>query len=256
MPLNRRFFSHQLTRKYVVAFGSLFRDIQTVKYNSDGTERTRVNVPLSYSPKNEYFYKLAQDRNLDNKSAIVLPRMGFEITGFQYAPQRKLVGHKRFRATNSNDNNAMDYVYTPVPYDIDFSLYITSKSQDEAFQIMEQIVPFFAPDFPITLKGVTGLELSYDTPVSLMGVNYMDDYEGELSKTREVNFEMSFVMKAVYFGPSRSGDIIREVIVDGKDTEDDSINYFNLTVEPYIQGVATSEISADDDYGFSTEIVE
>lgn len=254
MALYNKYFYHSHMRDYITAFGALFTDIQVVRANALGEEISRENVPLTFSKKNKYVTRLVQDAALGAKSAIKLPRLAFEYTDITYAPERKITSKRRISGVDPNNGNALNNVYNPVPYDIAFSLSIFSKSQEEALQIIEQIVPFFSPDYTIKVKGVSNPDINYDVPIDLIGVTPDDSYEGAFEDRRVIIWQMDFVMKAFMFGPARNTGIIKTAITEFKSPI--GTPYATVTVEPYIEGMALSDITKDDAFTYLTDIQE
>lgn len=251
MSVFNQFFYHQLLKKYATVFGALFSDIQVVRYNEDGTENHRINVPIMYSPKEKYIQRLREDANLDKKPAMVLPRMGYEMTGFQYDAERKL--NKLHKIYMRNPDGTPSGVFTPVPYDIEFTLYLTAKTQDELFMMIEQIVPGFTPDFVFTIKAKTSPELSYDVPLVLLDFMIDDSYSGEFEDRRVIMASMSFLMKATFFGPTRTIGQIKRV----EATIEDNLSVMSdIVVEAYIEGVPLADIKEEDDWIIRTTVNE
>ena len=139
-------FYHETTRKIVVAFGTLFNDIHLVRKDNSGVIQQSMKVPLAYGPRQKYLVRLADDPDLSKQTAVTLPRIGFEISGLSYDPTRKLQRVQKFKKVKGAKASQLDTQYMPVPYNIDFELYILSKQSDDALQIVEQILPYFQPD--------------------------------------------------------------------------------------------------------------
>lgn len=251
MSIFNQFFYHQLLKKYATVFGALFSDIQVVRYNEDGTENHRVTVPIMYAPKEKYVQRLKEDANLEKKPAIILPRMGYEMSGFQYDSERKK--NKLHRVYMRNANGTPSGVFTPVPYDIEFTLYLTAKTQEEMFMMIEQIIPGFTPDFVFTIKAKTEPELSYDVPLVLLDFMVDDSYEGEFEDRRQINASMTFLMKAVFFGPMKTVGQIKRVETT---IHNDIMDLSQIVVEAYIEGVPLADIKEEDDWIVRTTVTE
>ena len=140
-------FYHETIRKVVVAFGTLFNGIQLVRKDNDGTIVQSMKVPLAYGPRQKFLVRLREDPDLTKQVAITLPRIGFEIQNLTYDPSRKLNRVQKFKKTKTGNNSKLDIQYMPVPYNLDFELYIMAKNSDDALQIVEQILPYFQPDY-------------------------------------------------------------------------------------------------------------
>ena len=192
-----------------MAIGTLFNDISVVRLKADGTEDHRITVPLSYAPREKFITRLEQDYG-DNRrtNALTLPRMAYELISLNYDPQRKLQKARRFAQSHEEGESTRTFVYTPVPFDMMFSLNIVTKTQDEMMQIVEQIVPGFTPDLNITIKGLNGPESVYDIPVILLDVQPSDSYEGGFDERRQILWSMTFMVKGYFFGPAGDNAII------------------------------------------------
>ena len=241
-------FYHETIRKLVVAFGSMFNDIHLVRKNNAGVITQTMKVPLAYGPKQKFLARLRQDATLDNKVAVTLPRIGFEITGLSYDPARKLNRVQQFKKVKGTTTKSLDTQYMPVPYNIDFGLYILSKQSDDALQIVEQILPYFQPEYTVTLREVPELDIVRDVPVTLTGIQYEDDYEGDFSSRRAIIYTLAFTAKFYLYGPVTSSSVIKTVQVD---------QYTDLpAVTPtreqrYTVTPSPATADADDDFGFN-----
>ena len=200
------------TRKAIIAFGNLFNDIFIERRNSAGAVVQRIKIPLAYAPKQKMIARIEQQPNLeDQRVQLILPRMSFEILGLDYDPARKLSPINSNRAINSDDVTRIKAQYAPTPYNISVNLYVYSKNQDDGLQIIEQILPYFNPDFNLSLKAIPELDIKNDLPVVLNNVTYEDDYEGDFSQRRSIIWTLSFVIKINYYGPVNKTGIIRRV---------------------------------------------
>lgn len=209
-----RTFYHDTLRKYVILFGTLFNDIWINRPDSAGNVKQSLKVPLSYGPREKFLARIdGIDSNRDpqeNPFSIVLPRMGFEITGFNYAPERKLPTRNNFVTTVTDDNTKKKHVYNPVPYDINFSLSIFVKNTTDGTRIIEQILPFFTPEWTSTIQLVDDapIDIKLDIPLVLTSVSQDDVYEGSFEERRALIWQLDFTMKGVFFGPVYKQEII------------------------------------------------
>lgn len=203
-------FYHQLTRKAVVLFGRLFDDMVLVRKNTTtGKEFNRFLVPLVYSPKEKMVTRTLSDPDLLKQVQTILPRMGFEITGITYDATRKQ--NSLLRAAKSNTASHVSSMYMGVPYDINFALTVYARNIDDGTHIVEQILPFFNPDFTVTTNMVPDLGLLKDTPVILNNLTQNIEYEGNYDSVRYVYWTLNFTMKMYYYGPITYPKIIRTV---------------------------------------------
>jgi hypothetical protein len=255
-------FYHDTIRKYVVLFGTIFNDIYIKKSNgSDITQN--IKIPISYGPKQKFISRLTQDPNLTKPVAIQLPRIGFEMTNISYAAERKLPTINRIAVQNSTDPDKLSYQYMPIPYDFDFSLYILVKNANDGTAILEQILPFFTPDWTATLNLDSSMQHKYDIPIILNQVTPEDTYEGNFIERRALTWTLNFTLKGYIFGPTRTSNQIKTSIInlysiDSSQTFSQAvgINRFQdvITTIPVVAGKTLGEIEADDDYTFSQTI--
>ena len=216
-------FYHNTIRRYVILFGTLFNDIHINREDtSQGVTRT-IKVPISYGPKEKMLARLDADPEL-KRPAIVLPRMSFELTDLNYGPTRKLNTIGKIVAANPDDTNSAKYQYTPVPYDLNFILSIAVKNADDGTRILEQILPFFTPNWNSTVDLIPELGIRLDIPIVLNAVSSEDSYEGDFEARRSIVWTLSFTMKGYIFGPTRpangssSGQLIKLANVNFYDT--------------------------------------
>ena len=212
--LNTGYTYNKVIRKCVIAFGTIFNNIEVRRENSDGSTYSKMKVPLAYGPKQKFLARLEQQPELNKKVAITLPRIAFELTGISYDATRKL--SPVTLELKADGNNAVRKMYTPVPYNLEFSLSILSKTNDEALEIAEQIMPFFQPSYNVTVNIVEALKEYRDVPIVMNTINYTDDYEGDFTQRKLTTVDMSFTMKTYVFGPSQTGAPIKKAKVDYK----------------------------------------
>ena len=263
-------YYHGAIRKYVIAFGNLFNDIIIQRLDLNGNRIQSILVPLAYGPKEKWLVRLVQDPNLDADVAITLPRMGFEITSMNYSPTRKLSSTLKNIRLKSTDFNRVDTQFIPVPYDLDFQLSIFVKNADDGAQIIEQILPFFRPEFTTQVNLIPEMKIVVDTPIVLNGVNIEDTYEGDFDQRRALVYNLTFSVKSYLYGPVTNSGIIKRAITNFHDTttsDEPIIDRITVTPSQFANGsplfvpsgntelsVAISEISANTDYGFTTDI--
>lgn len=263
-------YYHGAIRKYVIAFGNLFNDIIIQRLDLNGNRIQSILVPLAYGPKEKWLVRLVQDPNLDADVAITLPRMGFEITSMNYSPTRKLSSTLKNIRLKSTDFNRVDTQFIPVPYDLDFQLSIFVKNADDGAQIIEQILPFFRPEFTTQVNLIPEMKIVVDTPIVLNGVTIEDTYEGDFDTRRALIYNLTFSVKSYLYGPVTNSGIIKRAITNFRDTttsEEPIIDRITVTPSQFANGsplfvpsgntelsVAISQISANSDYGFTTDI--
>lgn len=245
-------FYHQKIRKCVAIFGALFNNIYVVRQNG------QVKVPLSYAPKQKYLERIRENPDLSQNSqvAIKLPRMSFEITSFSYDATRQLTKLSNFNTLGTAITNRQKF-YSPVPYNINFQLNVYAKNQDDALQIVEQILPTFNPQYSLTIKpfATEYPDFKEDIPIVIQSLSFSDDFEGAMEQRRTIIYTLDFEMKVSFYGAINTGEIIRTSNVDlylqENGLADSDIKLERISVVPN----PTSIIGlADSDFGFTTTI--
>ena len=254
MGLFKNHFYHQLLRKYTIAFGTLFQDIDVLRYSSTNQELSRVTCPLSYSPKEKWLQRIISDPSLSRKPAITLPRLAFEMVDLRYSVDRKLPKLNKLYLPSSDASGAYS-AFSPVPYDMMFNLYIAAKTQDDMLQIVEQILPAFVPDYTISIKGITNADISYDVPISISSIEKSDTYDSDVEEGRAITWTIQFLMKGILFGPVRESALIKQAHIEIKDI-DNVKKYATVDVEPFLNGTPISEIRKSDNWTVATTIEE
>jgi hypothetical protein len=225
-------FYHQSFRKAVAVFGSLFNNINVIRKNSSGAVISQQKVPLSYAPKRDFLERIDNMRNGElgeRQIALKLPRMSFEIVAMNYDPSRQLPKMNKCIKIG-DDTTKGDTIYTPVPYNVSFQLNVYAKSQDDALQIVEQILPYFTPQYTVTVNPLDEYDVKQDTPITLTGVSFQDDYEGLLEARRSIIYTLDFDMKiSLYKDISTGSSIINTTRVDIFDYIDTDLLYSTIT---------------------------
>jgi len=199
--LGNNHFYNRTIRKIVVAFGTLFNDIVLVRYNKAGTEEfERTRVPLSYGAKEKYITRLVSDPTLTKSINVYVPRISFDLVGITYDSSRKFNTLNRNYAVNST-NGTVAAQYSAIPYNFEFDLNIYVRNTEDGTQILEQILPYFTPDFTVTVDLIPKLGRKYDIPVLLNSVTPQIDYEGDMSTTRLIIWNLTFTVKGYIFPP-------------------------------------------------------
>jgi hypothetical protein len=210
--LSSNVFYHGLIRKTIVAFGSLFSDIYIDRKQGDsvtGETIQRLQIPLAYAPKEKWIVRLDSDPNLEQHTYTTLPRMSFEILGYSYDAQRKLNRMQQIKCGTGVDS--MTYMYTPVPYNIEISLYVLTKTQEDGLQIIEQILPTFTPEYTLSINAVPDMNVKQDIPVILNSVSVSDEYDGDFQTRRFVTHTLNFTLKTSLFGAMAGQAVISQV---------------------------------------------
>lgn len=214
-------FYHGSIRKYVALFGTLFNDIVIDRLDSNGSVYQTIKVPISYGPKEKVLARLDQDPNLNRKYAVLLPRMSFELTNMNYNGDRKLATINRNVGLDASNSQRLKYQYNPVPYDFMFTLNIMVKNAEDGTRIVEQILPFFTPEWTPTVNLIPEIDLSMDIPVVLLDVVSQDTYEdSNFEARRSLTWTLNFILKGYLFGPVKKAGVI--TLTD--------INFFDATL--------------------------
>jgi hypothetical protein len=209
------YFYHEILRRTVVSFGSLFNEISIKHTDNSGNVKSVIKVPLAYGPTQKFLARLEQSPDLNKPVQITLPRMSFEFTGLTYDPTRKSTTTQTFIAKSAVDGTETKKVYLPVPYNMQFELSIMCKLNDDALQIIEQILPFFQPSYSMTIELVDIINEKRDIPVILENIAMQDDYEGNFTTRRVLLYTLRFTAKTYLFGPvsSATKDIIKKATI-------------------------------------------
>ena len=268
------YFYHEKIRKSVALFGRMFNDIYVLRKNASGGVLNQLKVPLAYAPRMKYLERLRQNPDLytDEKVAIKLPRMSFEITSFVYDTTRQLAKVNNFKGLGQkapyagNDftpsggvtNPKTQKFYAPVPYIITFDLNIYAKNQDDALQIVEQILPTFNPQYTVTIKPFPDDYPTFkeDIPITIQSLAFSDDFEAEYGQRRTIIYTLSFEMKVSFHGPIANATVIRKAVphvylMDTGAAGDSDKLLETITVTPDPDTVIGMP---DSDFGFSTVI--
>ena len=210
------YFYHEIIRKTVIAFGTLFNDIHVRHDDQAGNPISEIKVPVAYGPRQKFLARITQQAELNKATQITLPRMSFEITSIQYDSSRKAGITQTFKAPNKDNDDKLTKVFMPVPYNIGFDLNILVKLQDDGLQILEQILPFFQPAFTLSIDLVKSIGEKRDVPMVLNNISQQDDYEGDFSTRRALIYTLSFTAKTFMFGhiSNTPEGLIRKVQLD------------------------------------------
>lgn len=229
-------FYHQHIRKAIIAFGTIFNQITVERRNSVGEIAQSIRVPLSYAPKQKFLTRIASVTSNDPASvAITLPRIGFEITGLRYNPAKKITLLTKNVAVGADDEpNKLRTQFTSTPYDMSVALYIAAKNQDDGLQIVEQILPFFNPDFNVTINDIPEMGIKRDLQIILDNILYEDNYESDFTQRSTLIWNLNFTLGLNFYGPVEQQGIIKTAVANtyaAVDSENSIINY-QVTTTP------------------------
>jgi hypothetical protein len=275
-------FYFSLIRKYVILVGTLFNNIKISKTDADGNTISLVKVPITYAPKDKMLARVTQDPNIDRQTATIpLPAISFEMGKMTYDGSRKLNTVGRISVKDADNPSNFKYQYNPVPYNIQFRVYIYAKNAEDGTKIIEQILPYFTPDWTTTVNLIPEVNVTMDIPVILNNINYEDSYDGEFKERRAIIWSLDLTLKGYLYGPVKKSGIIKFVnanfyipsVADGKlsdavgvtpiaekvtvqpglDANSNPINYFGGP-NSNTGTIAYSLIEEDDNYGYIIQI--
>lgn len=275
-------FYFSLIRKYVILMGTLLNNIRITRTDSSGNVTALLKVPITYSAKDKMLARVLQDPALDKTNAVpALPMISFEMGKMSYDGTRKLNTIGKIAVKDADNASKFKYQYNPVPYNIDFKVFVYAKNAEDGTKIIEQILPYFTPDWTTTVNLIPEVNVTMDIPIILNNIGYSDKYDGAYAERRAIIWELDFTLKGYIYGPIKSSGIIKFIrtqfyiptVADGKladargvtpmaekvtiqpglDANGNPINYYggpnaNTGTLPY------TEINGDEDYGFITQI--
>jgi hypothetical protein len=275
-------FYFSLIRKYVILVGTLFNNVRITRSDSSGNQTALIKVPITYAPKDKMLARVIQDTAIDRQTATIpLPAISFEMGRMTYDGARKLNTIGKVSVKDVTNASKFKYQYNPVPYNIEFKVYVYAKNAEDGTKIIEQILPYFTPDWTTTVNLIPEMEVTMDIPVTLNNIGYSDTYDGDFKDRRAIIWTLDLVLKGYIYGPVKKSGIIKFIntnfyipdvedlqlqtavgntpiaekvtIQPGLAANGSPINYFggpnpNTGTIPYIQ------IDADDDFGFITQI--
>ena len=210
-------FYHSHIRKAIIAFGTIFNDINSERKNSAGAIAQTLRVPLAYSTKQKFLTRIARvpDTSTRGEVALTLPRMGFEINGLNYDPGRKVAPINRTRVVGTGDDTStVRSVFASAPWNMDLALYIFAKNQNDGLNIIEQVLPYFNPDFNVTINDLPEMGIKRDIKITLDNVNYEDEYEGEFANRISVIWTLNFTMRLNFYSHVANVDVIKQAVID------------------------------------------
>jgi len=206
--LNNNVYYHGIIRKTVIAFGRLFSNIYIDRKQDDSVEGDtvqRLQIPIAYAPKEKWLVRLEQDPSLEQHTYISLPRMSFEILSYNYDAVRKV---NKMNKIVCRQEGAATTIFTPVPYNVNIALYVLTKTQEDGLQIIEQILPYFTPDYTLSINAIPDMNIIQDVPINLDDISVSDEYDGDFQTRRFVTHTLNFTLKVNLFGPESSNGMI------------------------------------------------
>jgi hypothetical protein len=237
----KQHFYHQHIRKAIIAFGTIFNQITINRLNSSSKIVQSLRVPLAYAPKDKFLTRVQAVPGGDDgvqpaTVATILPRMGFEIVGLSHDPSRKVSYIQKNKAIGVDDRpNSVRSQYVAAPYNMNINLYIAAKNQDDGLQILEQILPFFNPDFAVSINDLPEMGIKRVLEIGLDGITYQDVYEGNFTQRTAIVWELSFTLALNFYGPVSQEGVIKTAIAktyETLDTNADISRKYTVTVNP------------------------
>ena len=252
-------FYHKRVRTAVSVFGSLFNNIYVLRQNSSGQTISQVKVPLAYAPRRDFIARLNEmngSEQAERRVAMKLPRMSFEIVSLVYDSTRQLPKLNNFSQTITNSITQRRKMYSSAPYSLVFQLSIYAKSQDDGLQIVEQILPYFTPQYTVSVKPFSDIpSLTEDMPITIQSVSLEDNYEGAIGDRRTIVYTLDFEVKMNLHGPLNENKVIRDVkqnlYLQGAGLNDSDVFLSATRIQP-----DPISVNADSDYGFTTSILD
>ena len=255
------YFYNEILRRTIIGFGTLFNNLTIKATNASDSVVSVTKVPLAYGPTQKFLARLEQQADLNRSTAMTVPRMSFVFSGLTYDPSRKVTTTQTFVVKDPDTGEETKKGFMPVPYNMQFELAIMCKLNDDALQIVEQILPYFQPAFNLTVELVEGIKEKRDVPVVLENITMQDDYDGDFKERRVLLYTLRFTAKTYMYGPvsSATRDIIKVAKVsyisgDSRSTTRD-ISY---TVTPRAIKDYTGEVATTitDDITITTKVIE
>ena len=258
-------FYNQIVRKNIIAFGTLFNNINMKSTDpSTGDVLEEIKVPLAYGPKQKFLVRL-EENAASSKVAITLPRLYFEMTGVEYDATRKTSPIQKYKTIVDNNGDEVRVQYVPVPYNLSFELGVIAKSQDDALQIVEQILPYFQPSFSVTLNMIPDMNEKRDVAIVLNNISGEDEWDDTFLNRRYIAYTLNFTMKSYLYGPYNTADVIKKAIIH-ETVGDLSVNRRSITrtytpkaktdinTDGVIDVNDDALLDAGDDFGFNEGI--
>lgn len=240
-------FYHETLRKYIIGFGTLFNGMRVSRDNDEF-----ITVPIAYGSKQKWMARLQQNPDLKKAQAVNLPRMSFLITNIMYDAERKTSSTGNMARINRSNNKMAKKIFHPSPYNIDISLTIFAKNMEDYLQILEQILPFFKPEYNLSIVDIDGIDVLKDIPIVLNDIGVIHDSEGGMDEFRVINSDLNFTVKGSFYGPFEDKPLITKCIINTRlgdakfdDPDADVDTRQHTEVDP-------QTAFADDDYGFLT----
>ena len=253
------YFYNKNIRNIVILFGTVFNDISVRRTNASDVVQEEIKVPIAYGPAEKFLVRLREVTDISKgKVGLTLPRMSFEFSAINYDSARKLVTGKQFKAIHASDTTKLTRVYTPTPYNFDFTLSIMVKNSDDGTQILEQILPYFTPAYQVTMNEMSTVGIKRDIPIIFTGLSTEDTYEGDFLTRRALIHTLTFTVQAFLYGPTEDIKIIKEVDIAKYDQTSQSALAAAQRVKASNTDIKPDPLSsdADDAYGYTTTYTE
>ena len=253
------YFYNKNIRNIVILFGTVFNDISVRRTNASNVVQEEIKVPIAYGPAEKFLVRLREATDISKgKIGLTLPRMSFEFTAITYDPTRKLVTGKQFKKVHPSDHTKLTRIFSPTPYNFDFNLSVMVKNSDDGTQILEQILPYFAPAYQVTMNESSSMGIKRDIPVIFTGLTTEDTYEGDFLARRALIHTLTFTVQGFLYGPTSDIGIVKEVDIAKYDqttqaalASADRVKASNTDIKP---DPTTADV--EDDFGYTTTYTE
>ena len=253
------YFYNKNIRNIVILFGTVFNDISVKRTDASDVVKEEIKVPIAYGPAEKFLVRLREATDISKgKVGLTLPRMSFEFSSINYDSTRKLTTTKQFKAVHATDSSKLKRVYTPVPYNFDFTLSVMVRNSDDGTQILEQILPYFTPAYQVTMNEMSTVGIKRDIPIIFTGLSTEDTYEGDFLTRRALIHTLTFTVQAFLYGPTEDIKVIKEVDIAKYDQTSQSALAAAQRVKASNTDIKPDPLSsdADDAYGYTTTYTE
>jgi hypothetical protein len=208
------YFNLKTIRRYTLAFAKVFSNIYVEREDPYSVVQQSFRVPLTQSSKRKFWIQLKQDSaGYDRSIAILLPRICFVLTNISLDVDRKKNSINRYKKSDPTDENKMLSCFEPMPWNLQYSMTIWSTSESDSHQILEQILPYFDPNYAITVNELPEFGIKRSIPIELNDVSYdlSMDLTEDAGSVRVVLWNLNFTLKGYLYKPIKSAAIIKKV---------------------------------------------
>ena len=202
-------YTHDSCRRYHTYFAALFSSVYIDRELSDGSIAARFKVPLHFAKIEHALERVQEDPDITRPEAIALPAMSFDMIDAKYSPERHQATRNRLAGQIQGDPNRFDVMHVPVPYDFHFRLSILIKNIDDGLKIIEQILPYFAPDYTANLEMIPEMGIFQDVPVVLESTSMDFDVPNDYKTRVTYIWVLDFNLQGYLYGPIKKWPVIK-----------------------------------------------